>query len=175
MSKLTNSLLKFSRFHVQPIDFQIDPIAIPVHIIPPPWLNRRSTSQKFNSEQISLINSPTDISNLKIAAKAAARALKKAVELSETEQNGHDLDVKLTEFILSEDGYPSGIGFMGFPKSICISPNDVLVHGIPNKRPFQQGDFINLDVTVFKNGFYGDNSTMVTFGEVDPEIRRLVI
>ena len=174
MSKLKNSLLKFTKFHVQPTDFQIEPITIPSHIIPPPWLNKNSRYQKFNSQNVSLITSPTDIANLKIAAKIAARALKKAVELSQTEQNGHDLDVKLTEFILSEDAYPSGIGFMNFPKSICISPNDVLVHGIPNKRPFQEGDFINLDVTVFKNEFYGDNSTMVAIGDVDLEIKRLV-
>ncbi len=47
---------------------------------------------------------------------------------------------------------------MDFPKSICISPNDVLVHGIPNEREFQDGDFANLDVTIYKNGFFGDNS-----------------
>lgn len=63
---------------------------------------------------------------------------------------------------------------MNFPKSICISPNDVLVHGIPNTRPFQQGDWINLDVTVFKDGFYGDNSTMVVIGDPLPEIQKLM-
>jgi len=101
-------------------------------------------------------------------------ALKEATRLASIEKNGHDLDEKLTEYIVDIGAYPSGVGFINFPKSICISPNDVLVHGIPNKRPFQEGDWINLDVTVFKDGFYGDNSTMVTIGEVLPEIKKLV-
>ena len=63
---------------------------------------------------------------------------------------------------------------MGFPKSICISTNDILVHGVPNKEKFKQGDWVNLDVTVYNDGFYGDNSTMVTFGEVDKEIKHLI-
>ena len=63
---------------------------------------------------------------------------------------------------------------MGFPKSVCISPNDVLIHGIPNKRKFNEGDWMNLDVTVFKNGYFGDNSTMVQLGDVDKEVKRMV-
>lgn len=55
---------------------------------------------------------------------------------------------------------------MNFPKTICISPNDVMVHGIPNETSFEEGDIMNLDLTIFKNGFYGDNSLMVSIGEV---------
>lgn len=50
---------------------------------------------------------------------------------------------------------------MGFPKTICISPNDVLVHGVPNDYIFRSGDIVNLDITIFKNGYYGDNSMTV--------------
>ena len=100
--------------------------------------------------------------------------MKKSVELADIKKNGHELDADLTKYIIEHKCYPSGIGFMNFPKSICISPNDVLVHGIPNTRPFGEGDWINLDVTVFKDGFYGDNSTMVTIGEPLPEIQRLM-
>lgn len=57
---------------------------------------------------------------------------------------------------------------MGFPKTICISPNDILVHGIPNGYKFRNGDIVNLDITVYKDGFYGDNSVTVIKGETDP-------
>lgn len=63
---------------------------------------------------------------------------------------------------------------MGFPKSVCISPNDILCHGIPNSRKFQEGDWVNFDVTCFYEGFFGDTSIMVKFGTVDEEICRMV-
>lgn len=57
---------------------------------------------------------------------------------------------------------------MGFPKTLCISPNDILVHGIPNDYKFKDGDIVNLDVTIYKNGFYGDNSITLSRGKTDP-------
>ena len=49
-----------------------------------------------------------------------------------------------------------------------------MCHGIPNKRPFQDGDYVNYDVTIFKNGVHGDNSLMVELGDVDPDVQKLV-
>ena len=64
---------------------------------------------------------------------------------------------------------------MNFPKTICISPNDILVHGIPNNRKFEGGDIVNLDLTVYKDGFYGDNSIMVSRGDIkDSRVKQLV-
>lgn len=63
---------------------------------------------------------------------------------------------------------------MGFPSCICISTNDILIHGIPSTRPFADGDWVNLDVTVFKDGFFGDNSRMVCVGDVLPDVKRLI-
>jgi methionyl aminopeptidase len=123
---------------------------------------------------LSKVTTADELAGVRTAGRLAAMALKEATRLASVEKNGHDLDEKLTEYIVDIGAYPSGVGFINFPKSICISPNDVLVHGIPNKRPFQQGDWINLDVTVFKDGYYGDNSTMVVVGEVLPEIKKLV-
>ena len=59
---------------------------------------------------------------------------------------------------------------MNFPKSVCTSVNEVLCHGIPDLRPLEDGDIINIDITLYKNGFHGDNSVMVKLGNVKPEI-----
>ena len=59
---------------------------------------------------------------------------------------------------------------MGFPKTICISTNDVLVHGVPNDYRFKPGDISNLDITVFYNWYYGDNSLTAVWGHTDPLI-----
>ena len=84
-----------------------------------------------------------------------------------------EADKLVHEFVVNRGAYPSGVGFMGFGHSICISPNDgtcfaipgitvlVLCHGVPNNRAFEEGDFVNFDLTCFKNGYFGDSSVMV--------------
>ena len=64
------------------------------------------------------------------------------------------------KFIIDHNAYPTPLGFMKFPKSICISINDVVCHGIPNARELKKGDFVNLDVCLFLDGVHGDNSVM---------------
>lgn len=87
---------------------------------------------------------------------------------------GEEADGLVHDFIVAQGAYPSGVGFMGFPKSVCISPNDILCHGVPSSRRFEAGDWVNFDVTCFYEGFFGDTSVTLTFGEVDPEVKRLV-
>jgi methionyl aminopeptidase len=70
--------------------------------------------------------------------------------------------------------YPSPLNYMGFPKSICTSINEVVVHGIPDSRELIEGDIINCDVTVYIHGMHGDCSETVFVGKVDDESRRLV-
>lgn len=69
---------------------------------------------------------------------------------------------------------PLNYGSPPFPKSICTSLNEVICHGIPDKRPLQEGDIINIDVTCILKGFYGDCSQMVTIGKVDKD-KQLVV
>ena len=72
-------------------------------------------------------------------------------------------------------GYPGAEGAMDFPKSICTSVNEVVCHGIPNKKEIlQDGDIINIDVTPFYKGYHGDSSRTFLVGDVAPEARRLV-
>jgi methionyl aminopeptidase len=69
---------------------------------------------------------------------------------------------------------PLHYGSPPFPKSICTSLNEVICHGIPNEKPLQEGDIVNIDVTCILEGYYGDCSRMVTIGNVNAE-RRLVV
>jgi methionyl aminopeptidase len=85
-----------------------------------------------------------------------------------------DIDSLVHSHILSHHAYPTPIGFMGFPKSVCTSVNEVLCHGIPNNRPLNEGDIINVDVTAFYDGFHGDSSVMVSVGEVDEKVKDMV-
>lgn len=79
-----------------------------------------------------------------------------------------DLDCELTDFYLkTKSVYPSPINYMGFPKSLCSSVNDVMVHGIPDDRVLESGDLVSLDVSCFVGGVHGDNCTTVACGGVD--------
>jgi len=64
--------------------------------------------------------------------------------------------------------YPSPLGYAHFPKSVCTSVNQVVVHGIPDGRRLLQGDIVNIDVSVYVDGFHGDCSGMFVAGEADP-------
>ncbi len=68
---------------------------------------------------------------------------------------------------------PAPLGYRGFPKSICTSVNHVVCHGIPGDRRLKQGDIVNIDVTVIKDGFHGDSSRMFHVGKPLPHAQRL--
>jgi methionyl aminopeptidase len=70
--------------------------------------------------------------------------------------------------------YPSPLNYHGFPKSCCTSVNEVICHGIPDDRALQEGDIINLDITVYLDGFHGDCSEMFVAGEPDEKGRALL-
>ena len=67
------------------------------------------------------------------------------------------LDKIAEEFIRDNDAEPGFLGMYDFPNTLCVSPNYEVVHGIPNKKPLQDGDIISIDCGVLKNGFYGNH------------------
>ena len=90
-----------------------------------------------------------------------------------------ELDRIAHEEALGRDAYPSPLNYTAggdvpFPKSLCTSVNEVICHGIPDDRPLRDGDIVNLDVTIFREGVHGDTNATFLVGEVDEESRRLV-
>jgi methionyl aminopeptidase len=85
----------------------------------------------------------------------------------------NELDKLCHDFIISHNGIPAPLNYRGFPKSICTSVNHVICHGIPNEKILQNGDIINIDVTVIVDGWYGDTSRMYYVGDVGIKAKRL--
>lgn len=77
-------------------------------------------------------------------------------------------------YIRDNGGVPAFKGYRGFPSSLCISVNEVVVHGIPSGRVIQEGDIVSLDCGVVMNNFYGDSAYTFTVGEVKPEVLQLL-
>jgi methionyl aminopeptidase len=90
------------------------------------------------------------------------------------------LDRLAEEYIRDHGGVPAFKGYKGakgvpdFPATLCISINDMVVHGIPGTRPLEEGDLVSVDCGVKKNGFYGDHAYTFAVGEVNPEIKKLI-
>ena len=85
-----------------------------------------------------------------------------------------ELDRLAREFILDHGALPACLGYKGYTKTVCISPNHVVCHGIPGPRALREGDIANIDVTVLIDGWHGDTSRMYGVGAVSPRSRRLV-
>ena len=110
--------------------------------------------------------------------KAACQLARKVLEVVKSEVGPgvttEQLDVRAREEILIHGAYPSCRNFHGFPKCISTSVNNVAAHGIPDSRALVAGDILNIDVTVFLNGFHGDCSDTVCVGEVDNHAKKLI-
>lgn len=84
------------------------------------------------------------------------------------------LDKLAEEYIRSQDAIPGFLGLYDFPNTLCMSPNQQVVHGIPNDKPLVEGDIISIDCGAIKNGFYGDHAYTFEVGEIDPEVKKLL-
>ena len=84
------------------------------------------------------------------------------------------LDKIAEECIRDQGAIPGFLGLYDFPNTLCMSPNEQVVHGIPNSTPLVEGDIISIDCGAIKNGFYGDHAYTFAIGEIDPEVEKLL-
>ena len=84
------------------------------------------------------------------------------------------LDKIAEEFIRDNGGIPAFKGYGGFPNTLCMSPNEQVVHGIPNERALADGEILSVDCGVMMDGFYGDSAFTYTVGKVNDKIKKLL-
>ncbi len=120
------------------------------------------------------IKTPEEIEKMRVAGRLAAEQLemiepyiKAGVTTDELDRICHDYTVNV------QDAIPAPLNYRGFPKSICTSVNHQVCHGIPGDRKLKNGDALNIDITVIKDGFHGDTSKMFFVGEPSVITRRL--
>jgi len=85
-----------------------------------------------------------------------------------------ELDKLAYEFISDHGAIPAFLNYNGFPNSLCISPNEQVVHGFPSKYVIAEGDLISVDCGVIKNNYFGDSAYTFSIGEIDAEKQKLV-
>ncbi|MBN3300248.1 MAP12 aminopeptidase, partial [Amia calva] len=120
------------------------------------------------------IKDEDQIQGLRQACQLARRILLLAGKSLKVGMTTEEIDFIVHQETIRHNAYPSPLGYGGFPKSVCTSVNNVVCHGIPDSRPIQDGDIINIDVTVYLNGYHGDTSETFLVGAVDERGRVLV-
>lgn len=128
-------------------------------------LVRKDTIVYKTAEEIEIIRANGDI---------LGRAHAEVARLVEAGVTTAQLDKVATEFILDNGGKPSFKGYNGFPAALCISVNEVVVHGFPGRYVLQDGDIISVDCGVYKNGFHADSAYTYPVGNVKPEVLALL-
>ncbi|WP_223538349.1 type I methionyl aminopeptidase [Pseudomonas sp. GL-B-16] len=118
---------------------------------------------------------PALIAMSRTAGKLAAEVLSMIAPHVRPGVSTNELDKLCHDYIVNvQKATPANIGYHGFPKTLCTSINHVVCHGIPSDKELSDGDILNIDVAVLKDGWFGDTSRMYFVGEPSAEARRLV-
>jgi methionyl aminopeptidase len=115
------------------------------------------------------------IRRIRAASKIAAQALELVLESARPGMTTDDLDRIGHEFLISQNAYPSTLGYRGFPKSLCSSMNEVICHGIPDDTVLEDGDLLNIDISAYIGGVHGDTNGTVLVGSGSQELQDLVV
>jgi methionyl aminopeptidase len=122
-----------------------------------------------------LIKTPAQIEGIRGACRLTAQALDMVAGRVGPGISTDTVNGWVHEYTLDHGARPAPLGYRGYPKSVCTSVNNVILHGIPDdKTILRDGDIINVDVTCLLDGYFGDASRMFCIGEVGPDARKLV-
>jgi methionyl aminopeptidase len=144
--------------------------AVPSGIVRPEYVGKAAPAKFTGSD----VKTADQVAKIRAAGRIAAQAIQLVGEACKPGVTTDELDRIGHEFVISQNAYPSTLGYRGFPKSLCSSINEVICHGIPDDTVLQDGDIINIDITAFKDGFHGDSNVTFLVGDVKPEVKLLV-
>ena len=120
------------------------------------------------------IRNQEELTQLRRAGALAADVLRMIGEHVKAGVTTNQLDRLCHDYIVHvQQAVPANVGYHGYPKTICASVNHVVCHGIPNDKPLKDGDILNIDITVIKDGYYGDTSKMFLLGTTPEWAQRL--
>ena len=143
---------------------------VPARIERPEYVDKPTPNRNLSPE----VKDAETIERMRVAGRVAAQAMAAAAEAIAPGVTTDEIDRVGHEFLLDHGAYPSTLGYRGFPKSLCTSVNEVVCHGIPDDRPLEDGDIVNIDITAYLGGVHGDTDATYLVGDVDEESRLLV-
>lgn len=146
------------------------------HFPTPPATSPKNLSAQYLKQFGILIKTPEQITGIRRASKLAASILDQACKMAKAGVTTEEIDDFIHDLNLKAGATPATLGYGDPPytKSSCISLNEVICHGIPDKTKLKEGDILNIDVTSKLNGYFGDCSRMVIIGKTTDEKQRVV-
>ena len=120
------------------------------------------------------IKNSRELAAMREACIISARALKLGGEAVEAGVTTAEIDRIIRKYIESQGAKPSFLGYGGFPASACISVNETVIHGIPDKRVLKAGDIVSIDVGAYYGGYHGDNAATFAVGAISPQAQALL-
>jgi methionyl aminopeptidase len=144
--------------------------AVPASVARPEYVDRPAPAKYTGPE----VKDAETIERMRIAGRIAAQAMEASAAAIAPGVTTDELDRIGHEFMVDHGAYPSTLGYRHYPKSLCTSVNEVICHGIPDDRPLEDGDIVNIDITAFIGGVHGDTDATYLCGDVDEESRLLV-
>jgi methionyl aminopeptidase len=122
-----------------------------------------------------IIKTPEEIEKMKVAGRLAGEVLEMIEPYVKEGVTTEELDTLCHNYIINEQhAIPAPLNYKGYPKSICTSVNHQVCHGIPGPRKLKNGDIVNIDITVIKEGYHGDTSKMFVIGKPSVLAERLI-
>jgi methionyl aminopeptidase len=138
--------------------------------------NAEALAKQYLDQYGIILKTPKQIEKIRTACQVTAKILDQLCKHAKEGVTTLELD-ELSRKLHKEAGAkpaPLGYGDPPFPKTICTSLNEVICHGIPDKRPLQEGDILNIDVSCIVDGYFGDCSRMVAIGKITEEKQRVM-
>lgn len=121
-----------------------------------------------------IIKTPEEIEKMRVVGRLAVDVLDMITPYVQAGVTTDELDRLCHDYIVNaQQAIPAPLNYKGFPKSICTSVNHQVCHGVPGKRKLKNGDIVNIDITVIKNGYHGDTSRMFIIGKPSIRAKRL--
>lgn len=156
--------------------FPITPIRrVPDHIIKPDYADTGIPTSEIEARKAQVIErmTPAELDIIRRVGKIARTVLDQGKAVAEAGVTTNYIDEIIHNSIIEHDAYPSPLNYWHFPKSCCVSVNEVICHGIPDLRPLQDGDLLNIDITVYKDGFHVDMNETILIGRKGHEDKTL--
>jgi methionyl aminopeptidase len=152
---------------------------VPAHIARPDYAEHSQgfpASEDLDKRTNTTIRvyTPTEIEGIRAACRIGREVLDLAGAAVKVGVTGDELDRIVHEATVERGAYPSPLNYHCFPKSVCTSVNEVICHGIPDLRPLQDGDIVNIDISVYKDGYHADLNETFLVGSVNEDSVRLV-
>lgn len=123
---------------------------------------------------IDIIKTPEQIEGIRKSCEVTRKVLDMVSERIKEGITTDEINTWVNDYTSELGAVPAPLNYMGYPKSVCISINEVVCHGIPDSRVLKSGDIVNVDVTSILNGYYGDASRMFIIGDVSEKAIKLV-